>query len=229
MRNEVEEIICRLQRVKPLHNCRLSIVLRGVKTSLEIRSAEVGSLARSVLGIARLAGAYGLSEVVISGEGTEPLNFPVSCLEYFGMDLERLDQIKQRAAKHQALIAALPHELIFLHAAEEPFTYLDAKATIEERLNVPLIELLGSPLSRVDSELSEKREFWLKRAVNLGTAQRYQYTHHWRGLDWSFFVDVAPLAGSEEAIAIVSDAEPWQRPWWETYTRQQKHGQQQAA
>lgn len=217
MTTETEEIIERLRRVNLLQGSDIQIVLQGVKASLKITSTNVSSLAQTVLGLARLADSYGLHEVIICSHGTtNPLSFPVSALRYYGLDQDSLEQLQKRARKHQALLNALSKtkDMLFLHSQEEPYTYLDVRSLIEERLNVPLLELLGSPVDRVDSALADLRRFWLKRAVNLGAAQHYYYTHQWRAKPWRFRVDVAPLTGTEEAIAIVTDAEPWQRRWW---------------
>lgn len=212
------QILKRLKSIQLLQRCDLKIRLKGVGASLEICSNERDrqDLARYILGLARLADSYGLNEVTITGEGFNPLTFPITALEFYGMTNEKLEQIKARARRHQALLDAMPGQIVFLHAQEEPFTFLDARTPIEERLNVPLLELLGSPVNRLESQLAELREFWLRRAIALGTAQSYTYTHHWRNLDWAFKVHVAPIGGTEEAIAIVSDAAPWQLPWWQS-------------
>jgi len=56
--------------------------------------------------------------------------------------------------------------------------------------------------------------YYLKRAVETGSHQRYEYTHDWEDLRWQFEVSIAPLWGSEELIAIVRDTESWQLGYW---------------
>lgn len=208
------EILERLKRYPLLQTAQLEIVIDGLKTKLLIRSSRLEPIAQLILGIARLADSYGLSEVILLGGKQKPLTFPTSALSFYGMDELSIDRIKQRSLRHQPLLNALAQRMVFLHSQEEPYTYLDVRCSIEERLNVPLLELLGSPVDRVASEISDPKRFWIKRAVELGAAQHYFYSYTWKNLDWRFRVDVAPLAGTEEAITIVSDAEAWQKQWW---------------
>ena len=126
------------------------------------------------------------------------------------------EEITARAQRHRSLLDSIAPGAasVSLHSQSEPFEFLDIVAIHPARLNKPPEILIGASPQVLSPELAEPRMYYLKRAVETGSHQRYEYTHDWEDLRWQFEVSIAPLWGSEELIAIVRDTEPWQLGYW---------------
>lgn len=126
------------------------------------------------------------------------------------------EEITARAQRHRPLLnsTAPSAASISLHSQSEPFEFLDIVAIHPARLNKPSEILIGATPQVLSPQLAEPRLHYLKRAVETGSHQQYEYTYDWEGLRWKFEVSLAPLWGSEEVIAIVRDTEPWQLGYW---------------
>jgi len=127
-----------------------------------------------------------------------------------------IEEITARAQRHHPLLNSIAPGAasVSLHSQSEPFEFLNITAIHPARLNKPSEILIGASPQALSPELADPRIHYLKRAVETGSHQRYEYTYDWEGLHWKFEVSIAPLWGSEELIAIVRDKEPWQLGYW---------------
>lgn len=137
-------------------------------------------------------------------------------------DIARLikQDLTARAKRHQPLMRAIEHTgivAVTLHDSNEEngFYYLDQIAPIPARLNTPTGALIGQSVRFLPATISEPRFHHIKKAITNAQAEFYSYTYEDEHF-WRFNVAVAPLYGCEEVITIVTDAESWQRSYWES-------------
>lgn len=129
-------------------------------------------------------------------------------------------KLLERVQRHTDLIRAISRingiAAAVIHDASEKegFRYLDIYAQYPDRLNKPKDVMLFAPATIVDTQLADLRVHHLKEAVHDGQEKHYEYTYHWDGLLWRFNCSVVPIAGSQEVLSVVSDAEAWQTEYW---------------
>ena len=120
------------------------------------------------------------------------------------------------AKQNKALIHALPGS-VFLHSTESGFKFLAVKPDISEnRLNRPILNLIGQPLRTTDERIALPKERAIQAVIATGETQTYGYDYHWKDLLWQFEVSVIPLPDTAEVLVMVQDSNQsvWQRGYW---------------
>lgn len=130
-----------------------------------------------------------------------------------------MDTLSIWAKQNAGLFKAMPG-FVFLHSADanSGFKFLAVKPDInEERLNRPIVNLLGQPLRVTDERIALPKERAIQKAIAMGETQSYGYGFNWNGKLWHFQVSVVPLLDIGEVLVIVKDVDQqahWQRGYW---------------
>ena len=107
---------------------------------------------------------------------------------------------------------------VAIHSADKDqgFKFLDVKPDmgIEDRLNKPIAEMIGSPLNIIAEGIAAPRSRHLEIVASNGGSLSYDYDFVWNNLLWRFRVHLAYLHGHDEVLAITEDLESWQRDYW---------------
>ena len=80
---------------------------------------------------------------------------------------------------------------VFVHKASEGFEHLFIKPDQmvkdpEKRLNKPILDLLGQPLTVVDSDIAEIKRDALERCRDSHGVIWREYSHIWKGYEFNF-------------------------------------------
>ena len=112
---------------------------------------------------------------------------------------------------------------VAIHSATKDlgYKYLDIKPDmgIEDRLNKPKKEMVGSEIWTISPGIAEPRARHLEIVAASGGTLSYNYDYSWNNLLWRFRVTLCYLSGHDEIMAITEDVESWQRDYWMNYAK----------
>lgn len=107
---------------------------------------------------------------------------------------------------------------VAIHSAfkKQEFKFLDIKPDmgIEDRLNKPRAEVVGSSVWTIAEAIAEPRARHLEIVAANGGSLSYDYDFVWNNLLWRFRVHLAYLSGHDEILSITEDVESWQKEYW---------------
>ena len=100
---------------------------------------------------------------------------------------------------------------VAIHSAfkDQEFRFLDIKPDmgIEDRLNKPKAEVIGSSVWTIAEAIAEPRARHLEIVAASGGNLSYDYDFVWNNLLWRFRVHLAYLHGHDEVLSITEDLE----------------------
>lgn len=131
----------------------------------------------------------------------------------------RMNRVRSWADKHPKNFAEFAEFCTAaIHAEDINLTFLAIQPflNIQETLNRPIADVLGKPLSLVDSVIASKKARCIERAIATGGTSSDHYAFDWEGTTWKKVVTAIYLPGHGQILTQTSPypGEEWQNGFW---------------
>lgn len=145
---------------------------------------------------------------------TTPLSWKVGKAQYFkhSKHLQILGQTMKQLSGLIDLISA-PAKVVHSDNESDGFKVVSIRTEWAERFFTHPENILDQPVSSFPSEISEKRDFYLRRVISSGGRIDYDYEMRWddgdprNPIDWRINVSLVYLHGSDVVLAVIQDPE----------------------